>query len=104
MLARGRVGRDGSPLVMTNRGLALCAAVGGDAVRQGGGVLAGDEDAADHEVELDGIEDAVAVVGLLGDCGEGLGFLLGGGGVVVAMAGGRAARWAAGRVVSIADT
>lgn len=91
---------------MTHRGLALGTAVGGDAVRQGGGVLAGDEDAADHEVELDGVEDAVAVVGLLGDCGEGLGFLLLGGGVaVVAMIGGRTARRAATkRVVSIADT
>lgn len=102
-LTCGRVGCDGSPLVVTHRGLALCTAVGGDAVRQGGGVLAGDEDAADHEVELDWVEDAVAVVSLLGDCGEGLGFLLGGG-VAVAMAGGRAACWAAGRVVSIADT
>lgn len=49
----------------------LGAAVGGDAAGQGGGVLAGDEDAADHQVELDGVEDAVAVVGLLGDWGEG---------------------------------
>lgn len=37
---------------------------------QGGGVLAGDEDAPDHEVELDGVEDAVAIVGLLGDRGK----------------------------------
>lgn len=55
----------------------LGAAVGGDAVWQGRGVLAGDEDAADHQVELDGVQDAVAVVGHLGDRGEGLGLGLG---------------------------
>lgn len=56
--------------------LDLGAAVGGYPVGQGGGVLAGDEDAPDHEVELDGVEDAVAVVGLLRDCGKGLGLLV----------------------------
>lgn len=54
----------------------LGAAVGGDAVWQSGGVLAGDEDAADHEVELDWVQDAVAVVGHLGDRGEGLGLVV----------------------------
>lgn len=85
------LGGHGRPLVMAAPSLDLGAAVGGDAVGQGGGVLAGDEDAPDHEVELDGVEDAVAVVGLLGDRGEGQGLLVA---AVVACAtvGGRTAR------------
>lgn len=61
---------------MTPSSLGLGAPVAGDAVGQSSGVLAGDEDAPDHEVELDGVEDAVSVVGLLGDCGKGLGLLV----------------------------
>lgn len=57
-------------------GIELGTAVGGDSAGQGSGVLPGDEDAADHQVELDRVEDAVAVVGLLSDCGERLGLLL----------------------------
>lgn len=79
---------------MTLSSLDFGAAVGGDPVGQGGGVLAGDEDAPDHEVELDGVEDAVAVVGLLGDCGERLGLLVVG--VAGAAIGGWTAGWAAG--------
>lgn len=84
---------------MTPPGLGLGAAVGGDAVGQGGGVLAGDEDAPDHEVELDWVEDAVAVVGLLGDCGEGLLVLLLG--VAGTAVDGWAAAWAAGRATTV---
>lgn len=67
-------------MVARVQGVELGATVGGDAAGQGGGVLARDEDAADHQVELDRVEDAVAVVGHLGDGGQrlGLGLLVGG--------------------------
>ena len=71
----GWLGR-GRPLVVTTWGLDIGTTVGGDSVRQGGGILAGDEESPDHQVELDRVENAVAVVGLLGYGGEPLGLLL----------------------------
>ena len=78
--------RPGQPLVVTAmHRIEIRTTVGGDSGRQGGGVLPGDEDASDHQVELDGVEDAVAVVGLLGDCGERTGLrVVGDAGIAIA--------------------
>lgn len=47
-----------------------------DLVGQSGGLLAADEDSPDHQVEPDGVQEAIAIVGLSGNGGKLLQLLL----------------------------
>lgn len=50
--------------------------LGGNTVRQSGSLLAADEDAPGHQVELDWVEEAISIIGLLSNCGDRLWLLL----------------------------